>query len=85
MPGRTPREIELERALINLRLSAAPFAKGHGLLVVRENLSSALTHASKALKNEPCARDPRQTLRDAADRADAERRNDPNFRKDTDG
>ncbi len=84
MPGRTPREIELERALIDLTISAAPFASGRGMRVVRDSLGNAITRASKALKDEPCARDPKKTLLEMADEADAERRRDPNHRADLD-
>ncbi len=85
MPGRTPREIELERALINLRIAASTFAKGRGMCEVRSNLKSALHTASTVLKEQPCNRDPNETLRKMADEADAERRDDPHYRADQDG
>lgn len=85
MPNRTPREIELERALIDLTIYAAPFSSGRGMCEVRTNLKKAIHTASKALKSEPCARDPQDALRKMADEADAERRDDPNYRADQDG
>lgn len=85
MPARTPREIKLERALIDLTIFAAPFASGRGMCEVRKNLKKAIHTASSALKDQPCALDPNEALREMADQADAERRRDPNFRADQDG
>lgn len=82
MPGRSPREKELERALIDLTIFAAPFASGRGMIEVRNNLKSAIHTASTVLKDQPCARDPQEALREMADEADAARQRDPNFRAD---
>lgn len=85
MADSSARERELERALIDLTISAAPFATGRGMRQVRANLSDAIKRAADAIKAKPCERDRRMELVDLANAADEERRNDPCYRADLDG
>lgn len=81
----TTRERELERALLDLTICAAPFAAGRGMKQVRGNLMKSIKNASTVLKSEPCQRDVVPSLQELAEAADKELQNDPNYRADLDG
>lgn len=81
----TARERELESALLDLTICAAPFAVGRGMKVVRGNLMKSIKNASTALKTEPCQRDYTPSLNELADAADEERKRNPNYRADLEG
>jgi len=79
------REQKLEKALIDLTISSAVFAEGHGMSRPREHLRASIHNAAEALKYQPCARDAVADLRTLAEQADAERRSRPGYRADTEG
>lgn len=84
MANPTARERELERALLDLRICAAPFASGRGMNKVRAHLKRSIESADNLITSTPCQRNKAPSLHDLADAADEELREKPNYRADLD-
>lgn len=85
MTGRPLTDDEYRKLLNDVMLSASVFAFGRGMPEARKQLRDTMNAARQVLNETPCARDPKQTLREMADAADEERRQAPNFRADQEG
>ena len=87
MSNSADRERDLAIALNDVMLAASSFAYGRGMPEARKHLQAAIQQGNAVLNQKPCARDEKHSpsLRELADRADAERAEQPGYRSDTDG